>query len=126
MTFAEFVKNVLLFWGFKLKVTPLRADSSAAKSTSERRGDGQTRHVQARLLWLQDKVAEQELLVDKVNGKKKDADLVTKVQPKSAIRQHLDRLGFSLSGRSGHKRIVYIKVPGQTPLLSNAAQSNSV
>lgn len=63
------------------------------------------------------------------SSKKKDADLVTKVQPKSAIRQNLDRLGFSLSGRSGHKRIVYIKVPGQTsllPLLSNAAQSNSV
>jgi hypothetical protein len=84
-TLAEFVKNVLLFWGFKLKVTQLRADSSAAKSTSERRGDGQTRHVQARFLWLQDKVAEQELLDDKVNGKKNDADLVTKLQPKSAI-----------------------------------------
>ena len=33
------------------------------------------------------------------------ADLVTKVQTKAVIQGHLQRLGFEVSGRDGHKRI---------------------
>ena len=109
-------------------MTHLRVDSSAAKSMSERRGVGQTRHVQARFLWLQDKVAERELVVDKGNGKLNDADLVTKVQARSAMKEHLKTFGFHdgklerVSRRQAGAVIrESFKDPGQTPLLSFAA-----
>ena len=51
----------------------------------------------------QDQVAEKFLQVEKINGKINDADLVTKLQPAKTIADHLERLGFTVSGRQGHK-----------------------
>lgn len=47
-------------------------DSSAAKSKGDRRGVGTNRHIQAKYLWLQDKVFAKELVVDKVKGEFND------------------------------------------------------
>eukprot|EP00435_Cladocopium_sp_Y103_P033093 s1902_g8.t1 len=104
-TLAEFIRGIFEFWGWKAKTTKLRVDSSSAKALSERRGVGQSRHIQAKFLWVQDRVAEKLLEVEKVKGPENDADLVTKVQTKGVIQGHLCRLGFSLSGRQGHKLI---------------------
>ncbi|CAK9113821.1 unnamed protein product [Durusdinium trenchii] len=97
------VKGIMAFWGFETQKVKLMVDSSAAKAMAERKGVGVNRHVQARYLWLQDKVFNKELEVNKVPGKINDADLVTKVQPKSVILAHLARPGFENSGREGHK-----------------------
>lgn len=104
-TLAEFIRGIFDFWGWKTKATKLRVDSSSAKALSERRGVGQSRHIQAKFLWLQDRVAERELEVEKIKGPTNDSDLVTKVQTKAVIQGHLDRLGFTVSGREGHKLI---------------------
>ena len=104
-TLAEFVRGILLFWEMPQTVVRLRVDSSSAKAMSERHGVGASRHIQARYLWLQDKVFARELEVTKVNGKYNDSDLVTKVQTKNVIESHLARLGFHRSGRSGHKAL---------------------
>jgi hypothetical protein len=56
----------------------LGTDSSAAKSFACRRGVGKARHVQARLLWLQQAVAERKVLVRKVQGSENPADFLTK------------------------------------------------
>ena len=90
-------------WGFEARKVKLMVDSSAAKAMSERKGVGANRHVQARYLWLQDKVFNKELEVGKVAGKVNDADLVTKVQPRATIHAHLQRLGFEKSGREGRQ-----------------------
>jgi len=104
-TLAEFVRGIFDFWGWRTRSTRLRVDSSSAKALSERRGVGQSRHIQAKFLWLQDKVAEKELEVEKIKGPVNDSDLVTKVQTRGIIQSHLQRLGFTVSGRTGHKLI---------------------
>ena len=104
-TLSEFVRGIFDFWGWRTRSTRLRVDSSSAKALSERRGVGQSRHIQAKFLWLQDKVAEKELEIEKIKGPVNDSDLVTKVQTKNVIQSHLGRLGFTASGRVGHKLI---------------------
>ena len=100
-----FIHNIVDFWEMALGIMTLKVDSSSAKALAERRGVGKTRHVQARFLWLQDRVFNKEMNVAKVNGKVNDPDLVTKVQPKAAIQEHLARMFFQWSGRQGHKKL---------------------
>eukprot|EP00435_Cladocopium_sp_Y103_P070326 s53_g35.t1 len=78
-TLSEFIRGIFEFWGWKARVTKLKVDSSSAKALSERRGVGQSRHIQAKFLWVQDRVAEKLLEIEKVKGPENDADLVTKV-----------------------------------------------
>ena len=102
---AEFIRGILLFWFGGERKTRMKVDSSSAKSMAERKGVGQSRHIQAMYLWLQEKVAAKELEIDKIKGEVNDSDLTTKVQPKGTIQKHLERLGFSTTGREGHKRL---------------------
>ncbi|CAJ1438211.1 unnamed protein product [Effrenium voratum] len=106
-TLGEFMRGVAEFWTGAIKPLTLKVDSSAAKAMSERRGVGRTRHVQARYLWLQMRVCEKLLVVDKVKGTINDADLVTKVQPGVMLRDHLKRLGFERAERKGHKGLTF-------------------
>ncbi|CAJ1401272.1 unnamed protein product [Effrenium voratum] len=64
-------------------------------------------HVVRRFLWLQMRVVERNLIVDKVKGTINDADLVTNVQPETAIRSHLGRLGYEAAERRGHKGLTF-------------------
>ncbi|CAJ1410911.1 unnamed protein product [Effrenium voratum] len=104
-TLGEFMRGVAEFWTGETKPLTLKVDSSAAKAMAERRGVGRTRHVQARFLWLQMRVVERN--VDKVKGTINDADLVTNVQPGTAIRSHLERLGYEAAERRGHKGLTF-------------------
>ncbi|CAJ1391015.1 unnamed protein product [Effrenium voratum] len=107
-TLAEFVRNVMAFYmGEKVPVVKMLVDSSAAKAMTERRGVGKTRHVQARYLWLQDRVAEKALRVEKTPGAVNDADVVTKVLSGGVMRGHLTRMGFEASDNKGHKALFF-------------------
>ena len=100
--------NVLAFYmGEKVPVVKMLVDSSAAKAMLERKGVRKTRHVQARFLWLQDRVEEKELKVEKTPGAVNDADIVTKVQTGGILRSHLARLGYELSDSTGHKALFF-------------------
>ncbi|CAJ1373293.1 unnamed protein product [Effrenium voratum] len=85
-THAEFIRGVINFWGYAVTRVMLKVDSTAARAMSLRKGVGKTRHIQARFLWLQDKVFAKEVAVVKVDGKENEADLVTKVQPATMIK----------------------------------------
>eukprot|EP00435_Cladocopium_sp_Y103_P034158 s1161_g8.t1 len=100
-TLAEFVRGILLFWGMPPALTRLRVDSSSAKAMAERRGVGTSRHIQARYLWLQEKIFAKELDVQKINGKVNDSDLVTKVQTRAIIENLEEDLSVyeTLDGR---------------------------
>ena len=56
----------------------LHTDSSSAKSFASRRGLGKARHVQTRSLWLQQAVADRQVLVRKVARARNPADILTK------------------------------------------------
>ncbi|CAJ1460397.1 unnamed protein product, partial [Effrenium voratum] len=104
-THAEFIRGVINFWDYAVARVMLKVDSTAARAMSLRKGVGKTRQIQARFLWLQDKVFAKEVAVVKVDGKENEADLVTKVQPAATIKGHLGRMHFELCGRKGHKAL---------------------
>ena len=64
----------------KLSIVQVFTDSSVAKSFVSTRGLGKMRHLEVKLLWLQECVQRGRLLVGKVSGKSNIADALTKYQ----------------------------------------------
>ena len=63
----------------------MHTDSSAAKSFVSRRGLGKMRHVDLKLLWLQESVKLGKIRVRKVHGECNPADLLTKYLDRARI-----------------------------------------
>ena len=78
----------------------LGTDSSAVKSFVCRRGLGQMRHVEIRNLWLQKEVADGKVVVSKIPGKEKPADLMTKISSSGEIAERLTKMNLSGCGLS--------------------------
>ena len=70
-----------------------RSDSTAAKSLSSRLGVGRTKHMQSRWLWLQEKVQDEELTVQKEATAKNVSDILTKPCGRPTLDKHLEQLG---------------------------------
>ena len=68
-------------------------DSSAAIGVSRRCGVGKIRHLDTRLLWIQERVHAGDLEVVKVAGEENPADLMTKHLSEEALSKCLARLG---------------------------------
>ena len=71
----------------------VRTDSSAAKGIASRAGLGKVRHVEVAQLWVQEKVTNGEITLEKVDGKLNIADCVTKYLGKDGIEWHLRETG---------------------------------
>ena len=56
----------------------IQTDSSAARAIAKRKGLGKTRHLAVCHLWLQDRVGEKEIEVQKIGTHSNAADLMTK------------------------------------------------
>ena len=79
----------------------IRVDSSAATGICKRTGVGRIRHLDTRLLWVQELVRDRTMLVEKVPGEENPADLMTKHLSADAISAHLVRLScWEASGRA--------------------------
>ena len=74
--------------GHDLKVT-MYADSSAAIAISKRRGSGKLRHINIGLLWIQEKVESEEVLVKKVKGVSNPADMMTKGVNREKLEKYM-------------------------------------
>ena len=61
-------------WGLKVGLR-IRSDSSAARGTTQRQGLGQARHIQTRYLWVQERVATQALILERVGAEKNYSDI---------------------------------------------------
>ena len=85
------LKSLMADWGQKNDLIVL-SDSSAARGTAARRGLGKLRHVQARYLWVQERVANNDLTVKSVNTKQHLADLCTKHLIREACEKHMRTL----------------------------------
>ncbi len=68
-------------------------DSSAAIGVCRRTGVGKIRHLDTRLLWVQDMVRAGSIAVEKVAGEENPADLLTKHLASDVLTGHLARLG---------------------------------
>ena len=79
----------------------VHSDLSAALGIAKRSGLGKTRHIAVHLLWIQDKVRNGNFVLEKVLGTKNPADLLTKHLATVAMKEHIDRMGFTfVEGRS--------------------------
>ena len=80
-------------WGIKASMK-VRSDSSAAIGISNRLGLGPMRHLSVRHLWVQDKVKNKEIQLEKQDGKKNVADFGTKIRAGPTITNVMGRLGY--------------------------------
>ena len=77
------LQSLFADWNLKLQLS-LDTDSSSAKATSSRRRTGKSaRHIQTRMLWLQERVAAKHLRVVKAASELNPADMLTKALGRS-------------------------------------------
>ena len=95
------VQSMAADWGVHLNIR-IRSDSSAAIGISNRLGLGATRHLSVRHLWVQHKVKEKEIHLEKQDGKKNVADLGTKIQTGPTIITVMGKLGYRFESQPLH------------------------
>ena len=87
------LQSLFVDWNLKLQLS-LHTDSSSAKAIASRRGTGKsTRHIQTRMLWLQELVAVKHLRVVKVASESNPADMLTKALGRSKIEEFCAEIG---------------------------------
>ena len=105
------LKALLADWGIEVSITVL-SDSSAARGAASRRGLGKLRHVQTRFLWLQERVACEDLKLEAVNTRKNLADLLTKPMTREVCERHVSTMNqvFETGKARGAKALESAKV----------------
>ena len=83
------IKSMLADLGVKGKRLRVKTDASVAKSLAARRGLGGIRHIEVNQLWLQEKVNNGTIEVEKVKGETNRADVLTKFKDGEALKQQL-------------------------------------
>ena len=100
-----FVHHVGVAWVFPKPImadkVQLYTDSSAAKSFVSRTGLGRMKHLEIRDLWLQQEVGLGRVVVDKVDGTRNPADLMTKYLKRWEIEVRLRLMGIRIKWRQG-------------------------
>ena len=74
------------------------ADSSAALAIADRKGSGKLRHINIRMLWVQEKERRKEVDFRKVKGEVNPADLFTKHLAGGKTADFMRRLGQHVKG----------------------------
>ena len=90
------VQSLLRDLGVQSRVTIL-TDASAAIGMCKRTGVGKVRHLDTRLLWIQDKVRHGEIGLEKIAGLQNPADALTKYLGSDALFEHMARAGCWLA-----------------------------
>ena len=83
--------------GFEVRAV-VGSDSSAARGITQRLGTGRVRHLEARHLWIQDKVREKNLSVRKVTTEDNRGDVQTKPLEPGRHWSLMNQLPFDFSG----------------------------
>ena len=87
------LQSLFADWNLKLQLS-LHTDSSSAKAIASRRGTGKsTRHIQTRMLLLQERVAAKHSRVAKVASESNPADMLTKALGRSKVEEFCAEIG---------------------------------
>ena len=101
---AKGVVNTMIELGFEVQhELQLHTDSSAAKSFVSRKWLGKMKHLEIRDLWRQREVALGKVMVNKVEGLKNPADLMTKYLRKDEIEFRLQLMGITILWDEFHR-----------------------
>ena len=93
------IKSILGDLGVKVRLR-VYTDSSAAKGIASRRGLGKVRHIEVNQLWIQEKVADGTVELQKTPGIYNLADTLTKHVGRDILENHLnDTFQYAASGR---------------------------
>ena len=84
-----------------ITIVQMFTDSSVAKSFVSTRGLGKMRHLEVKLLWLQECVQRGRLLVGKVSGSSNVADALTKYQCVAKLEELCNPHGIFAMPASG-------------------------
>ena len=82
------LRNMLDDLGMKVRIR-VKTDASAAKGIASRRGAGKVRHIEVSQLWVQDKVAAGEVVLQKVGTHDNIADALTKNVGAEVLSKHM-------------------------------------
>ena len=83
------IRTLMAEMGWGTEIAEIHMDAEAATGMMSRRGLGRTKHLDIRFLWVQEKVAEKDLLIRKVSGATNPADVLTKLQPAAEAMRRL-------------------------------------
>ena len=83
---------MLMDFGHELE-DKVYTDSTAAIGIVHRRGLGKMRHISTQYLWIQEKVGNKEISVEKVGTNDNPADLLTKHLKLEAVLKHVQAMG---------------------------------
>ena len=87
------LQSLFADWNLNLQLS-LQTDSSSAKAIASRRRTGKsTRHIQTRMLWLRERVAEKHFRVVKVASESNPADMLTKALGRSNVEEFCAEIG---------------------------------
>ena len=87
------LQSLFADWNLELQLS-LYTDSLSAKAIASRRGTGKsTRHIQTRMVWLQERVAAKHLRVVKAASELNPADMLTKALGRSKIEEFCAEIG---------------------------------
>jgi hypothetical protein len=86
------ISQLMRDWGKEVE-GEVYVDSNAAIGTAMRRGNGKLRHVRVGILWIQEKVAEEEFQLKKVLGEDNPADLLTKNVNGAKVEKYMNLIG---------------------------------
>ena len=94
-----FLRHVISFLcDDEVETLTLHTDNSAVRMLSRKLGAGRLRHIRGRLLWLQEKVAGNELTIKQIKTNYNIADINTKALNKDRHHCLLFMLGFVCNG----------------------------
>ena len=82
--------------GIKLGAIELNSDASVAIGISNRIGSGKVRDIELTQLWLQEKVSQKTIVINKVGTDENLADALTKGVDAAAIAKHCAGVGIEL------------------------------
>ena len=89
-----YASGLIRFAGYEVEPF-IESDASSAISMAQRQGIGGVRHMEARYLWVQEKVEEGELKVNKIKGEENPADLCTKNLPSKKVNNFMKMMSFN-------------------------------
>ena len=85
------------YFGDKVNVS-IWSDATAAIAIAQRGGLGKLRHIQTQYLWIQERVANKDVGLQKVLGTENPADMLTKHLPREALERHLEFSALLIKG----------------------------
>ena len=75
------------------------SDNSSGRRLCKKRGPGRVRHLDLRMLFVQDLVENKQLCVGSISGDRNPADVLTKILRETGLRKHFSVIG--LEGAAG-------------------------